>query len=50
LDRQALFLWKKWRGTLDWSPTRTPIFPGGSTTQPVIRLRPVQGEISCGSR
>ena len=34
LDRQALFLWKKWRGTLDWSRTTEPIFsaaaPDGS--------------------
>ena len=27
LDRQLLFLWKKRRGTLDWSRTMVPLFP-----------------------
>ena len=57
LDRQALFLWKKWRGTLDWSSTSVPIFPapamsvpGGPEGPHYIALRPIEGEIPCGSR
>jgi hypothetical protein len=61
LDRQALFLWKKWRGTLDWSWTTVPIFPAATAAAAVIRLHapsrlqrygtpgPVQGEPSCGN-
>jgi hypothetical protein len=49
LDRQAVFLWKRWRGTLDWSRARAPIFPA-LPPPTVIRLRPLQGEPSCGLR
>jgi hypothetical protein len=40
LDRQALFIWKKWRGALDWSGTRMPIFPAATPN----------AENPCGSR
>jgi organic radical activating enzyme len=50
LDRQAVFMWRKARGTLDWSRTAAPLFPVSAAQLSVIPLRPVQEHEPCGLR
>ena len=49
LDRQVVFLWRKARGTLDWSCTAAPLFPAPAR-QPIIPLQPVHDPTPCGPR